>query len=571
MKSILIILLLALPSLALANKVDPVKQGMIQHLRSIGTVYATAYAPAEWKNKHSGWDLEAEIQKAMTKVNQRGDITIKDYHVILKDFFNSMNDYHVGFGFEQTESSRLPITVKSHNGTYYIVHIDREKISEELFPAQIGDQLVLFNGKPVQTEIDALIKETGQGVAQTDQAMAEIFLFNRFAATAMKVLKGSAELRVKHRLTKKERTYQLSWDYTPEKIQLQPGPAQVHGIPFPNKKPIRDLVREMTLTLPTWHLLVADEKDDNKEEVKKAPNPYQVGAKKSFVPELGTIVWQQPKDKLFHAYVYKEKGGKLLGYVRIPHYMGTSAHFKELKEIIKKFESTTEGLVIDQVNNPGGSLFYIYAMMSILNPDLTVTPREHIKIDPSWVKNADSILSSLRDIKNDAEAQKTLGKDWDGYPIGYQTVLFLRDFAQTILSEWKAGKTLTAPTHVWGVDYVNPNKDVAYSKPIIVLANELDFSGGDFFPAILQDNKRAKIMGVRTAGAGGFVRGTATPNPYGLRFFTFTGSLAKRVNNQPIENLGVTPDIDYVITGKDYTEKFVDYKKAINKALLDQM
>ncbi|TBR20006.1 protease-like activity factor CPAF, partial [bacterium] len=112
-----------------------------------------------------------------------------------------------------------------------------------------------------------------------------------------------------------------------------------------------------------------------------------------------------------------------------------------------------------------------------------------------------------------------------------------------------------------------PHPTERYTKPILLLINELDFSCGDFFPAILQDNKRATVFGVRTAGAGGAVKATQFPNQFGIAGLAYTWTIALRTNGQPIENLGVTPDVDYKTTEEDLKTGFAGYARAIQAAL----
>jgi C-terminal processing protease CtpA/Prc len=103
------------------------------------------------------------------------------------------------------------------------------------------------------------------------------------------------------------------------------------------------------------------------------------------------------------------------------------------------------------------------------------------------------------------------------------------------------------------------------------MINELDFSGGDFFPAILQDNKRVTLVGSRTSGAGGYVLPLKFTNSFGLEAITFTGSLAERVDKNPIENLGVTPDVPIEMTAKDYQTGFTDYVSKVKAVVSEKL
>jgi hypothetical protein len=224
-------------------------------------------------------------------------------------------------------------------------------------------------------------------------------------------------------------------------------------------------------------------------------------------------------------------------------------------------------LVIDQVNNPGGSVLYLYALSSMLATQPLVTPKHMMSITQAEVSQALQNIAQLGAVTDDASAVKAIAvTDSDGYPISYEFAQFTLNYSHFIVDQWNMGRKLTAPYFIGGVDHINPAA-THFTKPILLLINQLDFSGGDFFPTTLQDNKRAVIMGSRTAGAGGYVADISVANNVGVGAYRCTESIAERVSLNPIENLGVTPDVAYDMTAGDFQNNYADYVKAIDAEL----
>jgi len=569
--SIAALLLSSTTGLAQQTHSPDLRNEMLWTISYIERMVDIQYAPKEWKQKHFQWDLDKELSSARTKIQTQENLNIKDFHVILDNFFASMKDYHVGVSFVSTERSKLPFLIRSgeRNGDktrFFITWIDQTKASTSAFPFKAGDELVTFNGQPTIEAVNALKNRVVINVEETDQSMAELMLTNRNGASGLPAPQGSALLGIKRQGSQKVSEVQLAWEYTPEYFDFtRPIPIKANSLspsnwnsPFSLTNPIENSVLNTKMENPVAQSMV-----------QQVSNPHWIGFKKSYIPALGTKVWTAEENKNFDSYIYKNKEGKLIGYVRIPSYVPTnpSAAVKEFAALMTKFEESTEGLVIDQINNPGGSVFYLYALASTLTDQALYTPRHQITLNTSMAENAYKLLEQLRSISNEEQAKAALGEDIHGYPISYQLIVFLREYARFILKEWNLGKTLTDLTHLHLVDRINPYPNANYTKPVLILVNELDFSGGDFFPAIMQDNKRATIMGMRTAGAGGFVTAHNVPNRLGVAGFRLTGSLAERIDQNPIENLGVVPDIAYSLTDADLEGGFAKYATAIKSAI----
>lgn len=300
---------------------------------------------------------------------------------------------------------------------------------------------------------------------------------------------------------------------------------------------------------------------------KERMNPYQIGGRESFVPELGEVVWKANARSPFHAYIFKTAEGKKVGYVRIASYEGDAKAAEKFGELMQKFEEETDSLVIDQVNNPGGSLFYMYALLSRLTSKPLLAPTQKVAVGEEDAYEAIQTLMAAQQVRSEEQVRQILGESLDGYKVTMKVWRAFVMYAQFIYTQLKAGKRLTDLFPFLGLDKIEANPGQRYTKPIMMLINEMDFSCGDFFPAVLQDNKRATLFGVRTSGAGGAVKGLSFPNQFGIAGLSYTWTIAMRTSGKPIENLGVTPDVQYTPTAEDLANGYQAYKAAVLETL----
>jgi len=548
------------------SSVNPgkMRSEMLGNLEFMRNAFHAQYAPAEWKKSFAQWDVDSQIDQIKATLSQPTlSVGIREYQNQLSQLFLSARDYHTSISFLATEKASLPFSVKGAEGRYFIVYIDRTKLPQEAFPFQVGDELIGFGDKSADQAVKELLSTTIINSAQTDQERAEMYLTSRAAARGFVVPKGPITITVRPQGSDIAYSRQLIWDYTPERISS----ALLQSLASVAPAPSQD-----SMPLINRHMVAGD--FNATPGASLVENPYALGARKTFTPALGKKVWESADTDPFYAYIFQNSDKKLIGYIRIPSYeadmyttdsFAAVAHFRKL---VTLFESTTDGLVIDQVNNPGGSVSYLYALVSMLTDQPIKAPKHRMKITQSDVMAAVSGLETIAKLKNDADAQKLLGDKLDGYPASYELAQFFKSYYEFIISEFQAGHTFTAPYWLEGVDQINPAPD-HFTKPILLLINGLDFSGGDFFPATMQDNKRVKTFGTRTAGAGGYVLDFTYPNLFGVDTYRLTGSIAERVDLNPIENLGVKPDIEYSINAADLQNNYQGYVQAIQKALIE--
>lgn len=564
MKKLLLSLLVPVLLTAFPTQ-EKAKDQMISDLEFFRATFQAQYAPMEWKATFADWDLDQEITKAQQQVRSTPSITVKDYQHILKNFFSSMGDYHVNISFLSTESSYLPLRFKEANGKFYVVGIESQLIKDRTAKSiSIGDEIVTIEGKPTAEFIEAYLQqEYNGGITKTDRSTGILYFSLRMGALGQKCPQGSLLFGIRKQLTNQLKAVKLDWLYTKEEVANIIPPA---GAKSAQKPKLKAPKQEPAFAFLRGSMMAPQFKALQKSRYQLGSD--SIGSTQGFLPALGHKIWESDLDATpFHAYIFTLESGERIGYVRIPHYSGSSLHADQFREIIRLFESNTDGLIVDQLNNPGGSVFYMYALASMLSENPLTVPLHRIALTQKEVMGAIQDLEAFQNVKSDSQAQSILGSSLDGYPVNLHVAKCFKQFMSFQIQEWNKGNLLTHPVALFGIQEIKPDSRARYSKPLLVLINELDFSCGDFLPAILQDNKRGVLMGARTGGAGGFILSAEHPNLFGIESFTYTGSLAERVDHNPIENLGVHPDIYYEISENDLINHYADYAAAIREQI----
>lgn len=556
-----------LPPVATPPDRQSLQPQMLSNIDFVSSLFDAYYAPANWKKSHSNWNLQAEVDKAKAEIIKNPSISVKQFQRILKRFLSSTHDYHVSVNYESTEFASLPFTVKGAEGRYFFVDIDRSRLSEAVYPIYEGDELITFDNLSADAALQKIVaEEFAPPYTNTDRSLAEMMLTFRTGKKGTLVPKGPIMISVKHAKTGAIKSYQLIWDYTPEEIKDISTKKSLSLKASPNLT-LKSLNPPLEQN-PFFRKMLSPWMDDLRIlGSKKKFNGHDLANRESFVPALGNKLWSSDEKFPFNAYIFQTASGKFVGYVRIPHFKGGVDQAIQFAEIITIMQGNTDALVIDEVNNPGGSLFYMYSLLSTLTDKPLSTPQHRVSINQSDVSFALNYIPLFEMIQSDDDAKAVIGDSFSGNPVTYQFAQFMLNYLRFVVEQWNKGNTLTDLTYFYGVDYINPSPIVNYTKPILVLINELDVSCGDFFPAILQDNKRATLLGTSTSGAGGSVESVEFINLLGIKSIKLTTSIAARADNSPIETLGVKPDIAYALTPSDLQNGYQGYTQAVLQAL----
>ncbi|HRI10703.1 MAG TPA: S41 family peptidase, partial [Nannocystaceae bacterium] len=161
--------------------------------------------------------------------------------------------------------------------------------------------------------------------------------------------------------------------------------------------------------------------------------------------------------------------GLRLGFIRIPSYSpsaGTGVALQQFDAEIAYFQDNTDGLIIDEMRNPGGSVLYVEQLCQrVINYPFRSIGFE-LRVLGADVSSFGPTLTAAR----------TSGQpDW--VVAGYEARF------NDVLSAYEGLRGRTGPISLTQSSLDLQPLASAYTKPLIVLVDDFSASGGDAFPA----------------------------------------------------------------------------------------
>lgn len=577
------------------------------------------YGPLGLKSSTVGLNWSAMKTMALRAANSTSQI--RDQYYAVADFFAQLNDGHVSVSLPSSLVYRLPIQLVSAEGRYFSNALF-DSFPKDLRRPDKGDEIVAIDGVSPAEFQKRHAHWNAQGNDLTNQAIFSMtfgFWSEEGGLPLARINQDS--IRMKLKSGKDGSLYEINLPFRKMGLGLigkEPGstPSNLRhpkASPKAAEGPKILLARapKTSSVFKKFHALFNVQKPAPKMTNgpflgAKENRPMRIGEtnpffdlpadfKKIDVPEntpagqmLKNIVVTQ--DLLAGTF---QRHGKTVGFLRIPSYgpEDLGGTVLGLRYLISQLEKTTDYLVIDQTNNPGGAVVYsdlvVKALAGDWNPathmEFAVKPtqkflRQYAEMREEIAKNEEGLYSPAAMVELLTQMDREYSKIHTAYQEGRAlsepvSLLpfsdgFERALAQSLSVSENGGPSIgdMIAGVLGGIDL---RQNQVYTKKVYMLINELDFSGGDATPAILQDYKRVTLIGNRTAGAGGTVENFSFQGHLDIDL-SLTTSLMVRKDGRLVENYGVQPDVLLPLTGSDVRDGYSSYFERVMTAIDQQ-
>lgn len=540
-------------------------------------IYQRQYASRAWKIQALGYD-PVDGSKYIPLIRAAKDDLA--FYEICMQYVAAFQDGHLTFTMPSEFYADLGIRADYYDGKPLIDSIDRFTYPASRFPFKIGDEVVSIDGVPIGDIVarNAKLQSVGSGRATQRFALQLAFFVRQTLIPRAVELPDTSQVVIRSGDDGSVKTYTLSWFKFGEPVtklgslqSLRPSTTSRETAPslLELAKAAHTNSTTMRLNDAKAHAFDAPVMHEEVEGVAVrgwgARNPYYA------LPAGFTVRRGRLSSDNFVTGTYKS-GTNTIGLIRIGNFSPSSpiGAISELLSEIRFMQANTDGLVVDVTHNTGGFLDLDLDYTSLLTNQKFFMPGARIRATqnavneagyyadlaplfgaPDWVVNTYDF--NLQVLKDAAPRSGLTGQ----IPIASG---FLQDITQF------------APVNDNFPLQLSDGTIPGYTKPLIVLADDLSVSAGDIFPSMIQDNLRGPVVGVRTGGLGGAVI-DVNAGAYSEASTRVVVNLIER--RKPIaspdfptapliENIGVFPDItlDYqtrdnlLTNGKPFVDAF---------------
>ncbi|MBL0159401.1 MAG: hypothetical protein IPP47_20185 [Bryobacterales bacterium] len=491
--------------------------------RYMASLYSTYYAPVTWKAQLFQFNA-LDLKPWLTRVaNTTTDL---DFYELCAEYVNSLNDTHDSFVLPSDFNATLGFSVDLYDGVLLFDSISRSRLPVAGYPFVIGDELVSVDGEDALALAARLAKYVAQGNprAALRQGAARIASRAQSRFPHAVDLPDSSEIVVRRQSGALE-TYSIPWVKTGTPLEVGP-------VPSPRSARAASATRDAARRDPLAELQTSAVSPD----LQQGLLGYGARAPIFAPPSFFTRRLGGASADFFYSGVFEWYGRKI-GYIRIPSYSPTSTAvaLRQFDTEITYMNDNTDGLVIDEMRNTGGSLCFGENIATRLVPyAFQVTGFE---ARPFW-----SRVVSFYNAMVSAKAANAPPETIEQYEVVYKEFLAAN----------REGRELTNPIPFCTGSLTRQPNAVVYRKPVMVLIDDFSTSTADSVAAMMQDSDNAFIYGMRSNGAGGN-NISIDSGVYSEAYVGMTLALQSRpsyvtVDGFPttryIENVGVRPHVE---------------------------
>ncbi|PIR26872.1 MAG: hypothetical protein COX62_06180 [Deltaproteobacteria bacterium CG_4_10_14_0_2_um_filter_43_8] len=504
-------------------------------------LFEQRYAPFPWKENTLGLSAVTMADRLLQEARDAN--SDEDLYEAFIHYMSTLQDAHVSWSLPSTRIVRLPLQMEYYPQKLFITEINRDLLPKEHFPFEEGDEVLSVDGVPALEALENLERYVHLGNKLATLKIAALFLSVRPQSIFPFLSENPVELEVYSPQRRAKQKFLLPW--------------KVEGYTLAEQTiPSRDDFQKQSFALASL--------------LPESANPYR---KESFFPLWDSFV--ERKKLPFQTGIFTQDGMSI-GYLRLDTWKIERRDRAEkalaaLAHELQYLSLHTDALVLDQTNNPGGNTCFVERAAGLFLQEPAPSMLFSLRATRTWLQDFESDLISL---------EQSDDKELD------ELKALFRIYTKTIRAALKDGAFLTNAMPLCNpygeiLPYLDreTGEQLTYNKPVVLLVNELSCSGGDMFPALLQDAGRVKVFGENTMGCGGNV---VEEQQFGFSELTvrYTASLMVRPKAvqlpsgnmaRYIENVGVIPDIPYHLGAEDYQEEFKSYKDAIVEAVKQEL